>query len=190
MKTVIQRYLLKIDEVHRLTTVLQNDLKSAPLLTDEAKKWFEDLLVDAYIEGFVGASYLLGEDTSVQADKVNSAVQFRYEPNQPTVIDKFIQYCRYQQTDKIVPIVESEFHRLYNTGASDCAEQSKTDSVKTWLTMLDDKVRDTHFYLEGITIPKDGYFYTYDGDYALYPGDFKSASNNANCRCILQYTRA
>ena len=54
MKTVIQRYLLKIDEVHRLTTVLQNDLKSAPLLTDEAKKWFEDILIDAYIEGFVG----------------------------------------------------------------------------------------------------------------------------------------
>lgn len=190
MKTVIQRYLLKIDKINRLTSSLQEQILVAPLSTEESKRWFEDILIDAYIEGFGGAAYLLDEHTPIQANKVDSAVQLRYGPNEPTIIDKFVQYCRNQQTDKIKPIVESEFHRVYNTAASDCAEQSGYDTYKTWLTMLDDKVRDTHSYLEGITIPSDAMFYTYDGDSALYPGGFKSASNNANCRCILQYTRA
>lgn len=56
---------------------------------------------------------------------------------------------------------------------------------KTWMTMLDEKVRDTHQYLEGMTIPLDDEFYTYDGDHAQAPGGFTSAAENCNCRCQL-----
>lgn len=57
--------------------------------------------------------------------------------------------------------------------------------AKTWVTMLDEKVRDTHQYLEGMTIPLDDEFYTYDGDHAQAPGGFTAAQNNVNCRCQL-----
>lgn len=56
---------------------------------------------------------------------------------------------------------------------------------KTWVTMLDEKVRDTHQYLEGMTVPLDDEFYTYDGDHAQAPGGFTAAQNNCGCRCML-----
>lgn len=55
--------------------------------------------------------------------------------------------------------------------------------------MEDDKVRDTHDYLEGMSVGIDEEFYTYDGDHALYPGGFENAQNNVNCRCFLTYTK-
>ena len=56
---------------------------------------------------------------------------------------------------------------------------------KTWVTMADEKVRASHQYLEGMTVPLDDEFYTYDGDHAQAPGGFTSAANNCNCRCQL-----
>ena len=57
--------------------------------------------------------------------------------------------------------------------------------AKTWVTMMDDKVRDTHQYLEGMTVPLDDEFYTYDGDHAQAPGGFTKPENCVNCRCQL-----
>lgn len=57
--------------------------------------------------------------------------------------------------------------------------------AKTWVTMMDEKVRDTHQYLEGMTVPLDDEFYTYDGDHAQAPGGFTAAQNNCGCRCQL-----
>ena len=54
--------------------------------------------------------------------------------------------------------------------------------------MMDDKVRDTHSYLQSKKVPIGEEFFTYDGDSALYPGGFKSAENNVNCRCFLTYS--
>ena len=56
---------------------------------------------------------------------------------------------------------------------------------KTWVTMADEKVRATHDYLEGETIPFEDDFYTFDGDYASRPGGFLFPENNINCRCRL-----
>ena len=55
--------------------------------------------------------------------------------------------------------------------------------------MMDERVRDTHYPLEGVTIDMDDDFYTFDGDFASEPGAFMLPENNINCRCYLQYTR-
>lgn len=54
---------------------------------------------------------------------------------------------------------------------------------KQWRTMEDERVRDTHTYLDGVKTAADERFYTYDGDSARFPGDFSTAQNNVNCRC-------
>jgi hypothetical protein len=59
---------------------------------------------------------------------------------------------------------------------------------KTWVTMMDDRVRDTHDYLEGETVGIGEDFYTYDGDHASAPGLFELAENNVNCRCELLFS--
>ena len=61
---------------------------------------------------------------------------------------------------------------------------------KQWRTMLDDRVRETHDFLEGATVPVDARFYTNDGDSARFPGDFMLVENNANCRCLIRLLNA
>ena len=91
--------------------------------------------------------------------------------------------------EEIMRLIDTEAHRDYNTGIQDAASTSgRKDIRKTWHTMMDDKVRDTHDYLEGITIPIEDKFVTYDGDEARFPGDFSDPSNVINCRCELSYS--
>ena len=86
----------------------------------------------------------------------------------------------------IMRIAETEMTRIGNAAALDIAIKAGARE-KTWLTMLDDRVRDTHTYLESVTVPIDARFYTYDGDSALAPGGFTNASNNCGCRCELRF---
>ncbi len=89
--------------------------------------------------------------------------------------------------DDIVRIAETEAHRIANTSALDAAKHGGAKN-KTWSTVLDERVRSTHEYLEGMTVGIDEDFYTYDGDFASAPGLFTLASNNVNCRCELIFS--
>lgn len=89
--------------------------------------------------------------------------------------------------DDLVRIAETETHRDANTAALDTAKKAGAKN-KTWLTMMDDKVRESHDYLLGQTVGIDEDFYTYDGDHASAPGLFELAENNVNCRCELMFS--
>ena len=85
--------------------------------------------------------------------------------------------------DGILRIIDTESHRDYNTGVLDAGRASGKTLMKRWNTMMDNRVREEHAYLEGNTVGIDDLFYTYDGDSALAPGGFGLAENNVNCRC-------
>lgn len=87
---------------------------------------------------------------------------------------------------KILRVAETEGHRVLNQAMQSTAEKGGA-TTKTWVTMEDDRVRDTHDYLLGETVGIDDLFVTYDGDSAMFPGDFEGAENNVNCRCWLEY---
>ena len=89
-------------------------------------------------------------------------------------------------TDAIIRILETEMHRDANEAALETARHAGA-TTKTWVTMLDDKVRETHDYLEGVTVGIDDEFITFDGDKATAPGLFSLAENNVNCRCELLF---
>ena len=90
----------------------------------------------------------------------------------------------------ILRIIDTESHRDYNTGVYDAAKVSGDLGIKKqWQTMQDDRVRDTHDYLQGMKVGLDDLFYTYDGDSAMYPGGFVLAENNCNCRCWIVLSR-
>ena len=98
-------------------------------------------------------------------------------------------------TDQLSVIAETETHRSMNTGVMDGAEEYLDENpqkaiYKQWRTMLDDRVRETHDFLEGATVPVDARFYTNDGDSARFPGDFMLAENNTNCRCLIRLLNA
>lgn len=109
--------------------------------------------------------------------------------------------------DDIIRVVDTDMNRIYNDSVLDVGEKANAGSVewsnedlpapdtkdrvmKTWQTMLDNRVRDTHEYLEGMTVPVGRRFYTYDGDSARYPGDFSNPANSINCRCRISLSMA
>ena len=92
--------------------------------------------------------------------------------------------------DGVQRIIETEAHRDYNTGVYDAAKQSGKPGIqKQWHTMMDGRVRETHDYLEGMTVGIDDRFYTFDGDSALAPGGFTNPDNNVRCRCWITLTK-
>ena len=102
--------------------------------------------------------------------------------------------------DDVIRVVDTDMNRIYNDSILNVGERAEDEEpvegaqkpvvMKTWQTMLDDRVRDTHEYLEGMTIPVNRRFYTYDGDSARYPGDFSNPANVINCRCRISLSNA
>lgn len=85
-------------------------------------------------------------------------------------------------------IAETEAHRIGNDVAFEGAKASGA-KTKTWITMLDERVRETHFYLESVSVGIEDDFYSYDGDHGPYPGAFGKAENNIGCRCEIAYSK-
>lgn len=190
---VEKRYLLKIDEVNRLAgAIAENFAKGKkPMREDEFADWFEDLLIEAYVEGVAGAEYLMGgSGASLDRGALERSIQKEY-PNADgkwqSIYDRAREYYEAADGEAMKRLMESEFHRVYNEGAIEAAK-AQGNKYKTWYTMNDALVRDTHQPLEGIKIPIDDLFIAIDGDYAQCPGDFQDANNNANCRCILDFS--
>jgi len=173
---LLNRYLAKFDEIKALFPEIINAETSK-----EAVKRFDDMLIDAYIEGFASAAYILGEDISVNNAELDEAIHKEYDG--VSIQNKAEQYYNDNDPESLRALLDSEYHRVYNTARNNAYK----GHGKRWVTVGDDKVRPTHDFLDGVEVGADERFYTYDGDSALFPGDFTSAENNANCRCIIDY---
>lgn len=102
--------------------------------------------------------------------------------------------------EDVFRVADTDSHRIYNEAIFTVGEKADAASkgsgnaegviLKTWETMRDDRVRESHDYLEGTTIPFDEYFYTYTGAAALRPGDFNDPAEDINCRCRIRLSRA
>ena len=182
-------------------TVLRERLNADFSLGTEQRKLFKDdrideildMLIMAYVFGTEDADEELTVTESVVTDEMYAAVW-------KTIADKnWEQRVREYfddpngTVDDIMRVVETDTNRIYNDAVLNVGTkvaESGTAVSKTWNTMLDDRVRDTHDYIESVTVPIDRRFYTYDGDSARYPGDFTLPKNNINCRCSITLNRA
>lgn len=92
-------------------------------------------------------------------------------------------------------IVRTEANRAISRGFQDVAEETAAlldgtgyVDVKTWRSMLDGDVRDTHRHLNGKTVHALEQFESKSGAKADCPGHFGVAEEDINCRCILVYS--
>ena len=196
IETARQRYLLKLDEINLLAGLLGEDAASdEPTRTErEAKEEFFDILLDMYGEGFAAAAYMLGETENGTAGAIfperlteaqrREITEKRYDG--VSIGDKFTEHYENKDAAAMRDLVNSEAHRCYTLGSFDKTRLS--GGVLIWKTVGDEKVRDTHWFIDGMRVKAGYYFYTFDGDYARFPGDFTKAENNANCRCWLAVT--
>jgi hypothetical protein len=47
--------------------------------------------------------------------------------------------------------------------------------------------RDTHIYLNGVSAPIDGEFYSFKGGSTQFPGEWGIAEEDVNCLCWLTF---
>lgn len=145
-----------------------------------------DMLIVAYVFGNEAANTMLESDIQVDVDTLNESVYKRIaDKNWEERVREYYDSDTATVAD-IMRVVETDTHRIYNDSILNVGEKVANTGkavTKTWQTMLDDRVRDTHDYIEGVTVPVDSRFYTFDGDSARYPGDFTAPENNINCRC-------
>lgn len=148
-----------------------------------------DLFLLAYASGTEAANADVGTDYSYD---VSSVIRIVDEPVAGETWRQRVQkYYENGGTQyDIERIAETDMARVYNTAVLDVADKAGNGTLKRWVTMLDDRVRETHDYLEGVTVPYDADFYTFDGDHARAPGMFALPENNINCRCVIELERA
>lgn len=193
--------LIPTDEINRLEWTLRD---KQTINSKTGKREYKDpdelfdliafLLETAYINGTADAAaqingllgYRLLDDT-YNVDRIGEVIDLRLGDGKDWR-DRLTEHL--DNGDDIQPIiamVESEANRDANTGSLDKAWDSGLELTKTWQTMLDDRVREQHSWLEGVTVGIHDLFYTPDGDSSFVPGGFNNAENNVNCRCSLAY---
>ena len=178
--------LVDFDEVHALSELYAGRLVDDATAT-EAEDEVEDLLLMAWALGEEEFYDMTGERAMFDSGYVRNVLDDDIAGK--TYRDRIREYVETGDQDAIKRVNDTEFHRIFETAKYDSALRVDTNVGKRWSTMLDDRVRDTHDYLEGVVVPLDAKFYTYDGDSALYPGGFSTAENNCGCRCVLEYIK-
>lgn len=189
----LKSYMTKLDELNVITLEIyySADDDSPKVKEKNVVDDIFELLVDAYLLGNDHASEMMETLTVVDPELMEAAIYRKIDGKD--FADRAANHVRNGDVTALQTLVETEYHRVHEEGAADGVKQfvKETGStvMKTWRTMGDDRVRDTHDFLEGTTVPLGERFFTYDGDSALRPGGFSNAENNVNCRCRLDYTR-
>jgi len=167
--------LLSIDELNKLNSEMFSELRKFTPSEIMGKKeslcdWVEDYLMFLWSTGSK-------EDGSKVVNKEIAGETFR---------DRVYKHAELGDTEAIIKVISTDGHRVWgNANYEEAKRQGKT--TKIWHTMLDDRVRDPHQYLEGISVGIDEEFYTYNGDHALFPSQFGVAEEDCNCRCWVEY---
>jgi hypothetical protein len=160
-----------------------------------------EMLIIAYMFGNESGNYMLSGETAPTQDDEELPIPIRVDSMNGSIFRKIADKTWEERVseylddeagtvDEIIRVVDTDLNRVYNDSILDVGERADGTVMKTWQTMEDDRVRDTHFPLQSVKIPVDARFYAWDGDSARYPGDFTLPENNINCRCRISLSMA
>jgi len=183
MNKSTEKYLQAFDELNNLS-ILRSETP-----TSESIDEIEELLILGYVLGRESAAEsLLFEIGSPDTKRLDDLLMVEYDGK--TFVDRVEEYSESGSEEEIKRVVETEYHRMFNQGvldgANEISKENEIEVTKKWVTVGDNKVRETHSYLEGMEIPLNEKFYTIDSDSADFPGGFSNAENNINCRCVVE----
>lgn len=189
--------LMPFDELNIMDATVRNIFER----DRENKRHYLEFLLDEIEEIFI-LSYIFGNEaanTMLETDFPPEDAQVTASVNREVAgktwrqrVTEYLENETPDTAEEIMRVVETDSHRIYNEAMWNVATRAQDRGIvvyKRWETMLDDRVRDTHAYLQGEAVPLSEYFFTYDGDFALRPGDFQFPENVIGCRCRLVLTR-
>lgn len=146
-----------------------------------------DLFLLAYANGNEAVNFDLGTEVSPLYDDVMRVINRDIAGK--TWEDRVHEYFDNGGTiGDIIRIAETETHRDANEAAYETAKAAGA-TKKIWHCMMLDTSRDTHRYLNGVSAPIDGEFYSFRGGSTLFPGQWGIAEEDVNCLCWLTYSK-
>lgn len=89
---------------------------------------------------------------------------------------------------KPIRIVRTETQRVENTAKMEAYYDLEKQGIllkKRWLSARDERTRDAHAELDGVTLALDENFISSLGGVGLGPGMMGTAQDDINCRCLL-----
>lgn len=193
--------LMPFDELNQFKEFV-TAYKSEPYHTEQERREFRDdleeyiewLLIEAYSYGNVQARADLGlldePRDYMNPDRIREAVDKRVADK--TAFERLAEYADDDTStvEDFQRVAETDATRVYNTAVLDTAKETKIPGIKKqWHTMEDNRVRDQHIPLDGLIVPYNADFYTWNGDHAPAPGLFSDPALNVNCRCTITLVR-
>lgn len=187
MNEVFNDYTTALDELNVLATTSYYSADSTETIIDDMLS----VLIKAYRMGIDAAGKMINAPLSIDTEDMFEAIFYFIDGE--TFENRIRTHVSDGNLTGLQTLMQSEFERIFNVALYDGGRQHQEATgeqvYKTWLTMMDGRVRDTHDYLEGMTVPLGEYFFTWDGDSALAPHGFYLAKNNVNCRCVLMLSK-
>ena len=182
--------ILPLDELNVIKGKYERSGKAQTPITDFDLEDIIDELLDLFLlavaNGVASINSQFGTDYAPSAGQLEEVIYKKIDG--VTWKDRIETWYKEGGTSAdIVRIAETESHRIGNEIAFEAAKAVGA-TRKTWVTMLDNRVRDTHEFLENVSVGLNDEFYSFDGDHAPYPGAFGNAANNVNCRCEIKYS--
>ena len=172
--------ILPFDEVDALIAEARERSASGKIDTEELIDEVLDLYITDFVFGTNAAAEMLGIDITPDMEEMQSSIEKKFDGK--GFRDRLREYAPSNDIEAIVKVIDTDSTRIFNEGILSAAQKAGA-TKKTWKTMGDERVRDTHTALQDLTIPIGDRFYSYTGDSALAPGGFLTAQENANCRC-------
>ena len=184
--------ILPVDELNRLEERIKEKLGAGELpKSKQDADAAEDMLLDFFLY-----SYSMGNEAT------NASLSNDYKPGTDDimkVIDEEVAGKTWRERvqgyfseggteEDITRIAATEAHRIANKAAYEAAKAAGA-KTKTWHCMMLPTSRDTHIYLDGVSAPIDGKFYSFKGNETLYPGQWGVAEEDVNCLCFLTFDR-
>lgn len=144
-----------------------------------------DLFLLSYANGVESVNASMGKSIVPDQDSIQAIVYERIDGK--TWEDRVWDYYDSGGTVyDIARIAATEAHRDANAAAYDAAVQAGA-TRKTWHCSMLPTSRDEHIWLDGVTAPIDGYFYSSIGERTQYPGQWGIPEQDINCLCWLTY---
>ena len=183
------RSVLPFDELNKFTADLRERFPSGKLVSSDDFEDIIDLMLDlfllAYAQGNEITNASLSSNWQPTLDEVMETVGKKVAGK--TWRERVEEYfANGGNADDLVRIADTETHRITNEAAYETAKASGA-TTKTWHCSMLPTSRDTHIYLDGVTAPIDGEFYSFKGGSTQFPGQWGIAEEDVNCLCWLTF---
>lgn len=174
----------------------EEEIELRTKVASEFQRFFRNLFLVMATGEVIRESYI--ED--IRSEYIRICDKYGLTPNMShidrfaeTIVDNTLQNINsdyYTSIERSITIAETETNNSANYDElQDMIAEGKTQ--KTWVTMRDKKVRDTHMAIDGMTIPIEEMFPVGNTE-MLYPCDelngFDSPEEIVGCRCTCVYS--